>query len=59
MAPCADRFFAQRRISASLHNGRDKFQKSGGGVAGVDEEEEEREEKARLAKFEQFLERDS
>ena len=57
MIHVADRFFAQRQISASLFEGRLKFKKSGGGAPG-DEEAEAKEEKARLEKFREYLEKE-
>ncbi|CDZ97859.1 Transcription elongation factor TAT-SF1 [Phaffia rhodozyma] len=54
------RYFAQRRIEASLHDGRSKFRRSGTGAGGeiMDEEETEKEEKARLEKFREYLEQE-
>lgn len=55
-----DRYFAQRRIEAFLHDNRTKYRRSGVDGPGVEDEEElAKEEKARLEKFEEFLMQDS
>jgi len=58
----AGRFFAQRRIGATLHDGaKVRFKRSGGGGGDpeLDDEANEQAEKERLDKFRAFLEKDA
>lgn len=61
MTVLAGRFFAGKTVTATLHDGKLRYKRSGGGGGDpdLDDDEREKEEERRLEKYREFLEKDA